>query len=101
MLMTRDQKFILGFASGGILSLQQACAAQVATSTTLGLAIGTVSGATALSAMANVPISGALLENTEQRASSYRVMLGHWVEFEKVRGEADRRWEDRSKSKDD
>ncbi|KAI2707431.1 hypothetical protein CBS147332_7085 [Penicillium roqueforti] len=51
-----------GFASGGILSLQQACAAQVATSTTLGLAIGTVSGATALSAMANVPISGALLE---------------------------------------
>ncbi|KAJ5834202.1 Major facilitator superfamily domain general substrate transporter [Penicillium robsamsonii] len=51
-----------GFASGGILSLQQACAAQVATSTTLGLAIGTVSGSTALSAMANVPIGGALLE---------------------------------------
>ncbi|CAI7576974.1 uncharacterized protein N7487_004002 [Penicillium crustosum] len=51
-----------GFASGGILSLQQACAAQVATSTTLGLAIGTVSGSTALSAMANVPISGALVE---------------------------------------
>ncbi|KAJ5961158.1 uncharacterized protein N7479_008308 [Penicillium vulpinum] len=51
-----------GFASGGILSLQQACAAQVATSTTLGLAIGTVSGSTALSAMANVPISGALAE---------------------------------------
>ncbi|KGO76725.1 Major facilitator superfamily domain, general substrate transporter [Penicillium italicum] len=51
-----------GFASGGILSLQQACAAQVATSTTLGLAIGSVSGSTALSAMANVPISGALVE---------------------------------------
>ncbi|KAJ5407060.1 hypothetical protein N7465_008344 [Penicillium sp. CMV-2018d] len=51
-----------GFASGGILSLQQACAAQVATSTTLGLAIGTVTGSTALSAMANVPISGALVE---------------------------------------
>ncbi|KAJ5208060.1 hypothetical protein N7449_002439 [Penicillium cf. viridicatum] len=51
-----------GFASGGILSLQQACAAQVATSTTLGLAIGAVSGSTALSAMANVPISGALVE---------------------------------------
>ncbi|CAI7609342.1 unnamed protein product [Penicillium glandicola] len=51
-----------GFASGGILSLQQACAAQVATTTTLGLAIGTVSGSTALSAMANVPISGALVE---------------------------------------
>ncbi|CAI7566102.1 unnamed protein product [Penicillium discolor] len=51
-----------GFASGGILSLQQACAAQVATSTTLGLAIGIVSGSTALSAMANVPISGALVE---------------------------------------
>ncbi|KAJ5871993.1 uncharacterized protein N7529_004346 [Penicillium soppii] len=51
-----------GFASGGILSLQQACAAQVATSGTLGLAIGSVSGSTALSAMANVPISGALVE---------------------------------------
>ncbi|EKV08472.1 MFS monocarboxylate transporter, putative [Penicillium digitatum PHI26] len=38
-----------GFASGGILSLQQACAAQISTSTTLGLAIGTVSGSTALS----------------------------------------------------
>ncbi|CAP74170.1 Pc14g00290 [Penicillium rubens Wisconsin 54-1255] len=51
-----------GFASGGILSLQQACAAQVATPSTLGLAIGTVSASTALSAMANVPISGALVE---------------------------------------
>ncbi|CAG8898574.1 unnamed protein product [Penicillium egyptiacum] len=51
-----------GFSSGGILSLQQACAAQLATSTTLGLAIGSVSGSTALSAMANVPISGALVE---------------------------------------
>ncbi|KAJ5774890.1 hypothetical protein N7457_009786 [Penicillium paradoxum] len=52
-----------GFASGGILSLQQACAGQVASATTLGLAIGSVSGSTALSAMANVPISGALVEN--------------------------------------
>ncbi|KAJ5691964.1 hypothetical protein N7462_001387 [Penicillium macrosclerotiorum] len=51
-----------GFASGGILSLQQACAAQVATPSTLGLAIGSVCGSTALSAMANVPISGALVE---------------------------------------
>ncbi|KAJ5151708.1 hypothetical protein N7492_010003 [Penicillium capsulatum] len=51
-----------GFGSGGILSLQQACAAQVATPSTLGLAIGSVSGATALSAMASVPISGALAE---------------------------------------
>ncbi|KAJ5345638.1 hypothetical protein N7452_003642 [Penicillium brevicompactum] len=51
-----------GFASGGILSLQQACAAQVAMPGTLGLAIGSVSGSTALSAMANVPISGALVE---------------------------------------
>ncbi|KAJ5116716.1 hypothetical protein N7456_001064 [Penicillium angulare] len=50
-----------GFASGGILSLQQACAAQVSTSaSTLGLAIGSVAGSTCLSAMANVPISGAL-----------------------------------------
>ncbi|KAJ5770930.1 uncharacterized protein N7511_002981 [Penicillium nucicola] len=51
-----------GFASGGILSLQQACAAQVASPNTLGLAIGSVSGSTALSAMANVPISGVLSE---------------------------------------
>ncbi|KAJ5701215.1 hypothetical protein N7488_008763 [Penicillium malachiteum] len=51
-----------GFASGGILSLQQACAAQVATPSTLGLAIGSVAGSTAFSAMANVPISGALVE---------------------------------------
>ncbi|KAJ6115263.1 hypothetical protein N7486_001041 [Penicillium sp. IBT 16267x] len=52
-----------GFASGGILSLQQACAAQVATGHhTVGLAIGTVAGSTAFSAMANVPISGALVQ---------------------------------------
>ncbi|KAJ5910475.1 hypothetical protein N7504_005118 [Penicillium tannophilum] len=51
-----------GFASGGILSLQQACAAQVATPSTFGLAIGGVAGSTAFSAMANVPISGALVE---------------------------------------
>ncbi|ODM17037.1 hypothetical protein SI65_07436 [Aspergillus cristatus] len=49
-----------GFASGGILSLQQACAAQVATSQTLGLAIGAVMGSTSLSAMAGIPISGQL-----------------------------------------
>ncbi|KAJ5633209.1 hypothetical protein N7490_009548 [Penicillium lividum] len=51
-----------GFASGGILSLQQACAAQLATPSTFGLAIGGVAGSTSLSAMANVPISGALIE---------------------------------------
>ncbi|GAB7329345.1 hypothetical protein MBLNU13_g01140t1 [Cladosporium sp. NU13] len=51
-----------GFASGGVLSLQQACAAQLATLPTIGLAIGTVTGSTSLSAMANVPISGALAE---------------------------------------
>ncbi|KAJ5101405.1 hypothetical protein NUU61_003627 [Penicillium alfredii] len=51
-----------GFASGGILSLQQACAAQIATPSTIGLAIGSVSGSTALSAMASVPIGGALVE---------------------------------------
>ncbi|CAI7678945.1 unnamed protein product [Penicillium pancosmium] len=50
-----------GFASGGILSLQQACAAQVSGPHTMGLAIGSVVGATALSAMANIPISGALV----------------------------------------
>ncbi|KAJ5930957.1 hypothetical protein N7466_006450 [Penicillium verhagenii] len=38
-----------GFASGGILSLQQACAAQVATPSTFGLAIGGVAGSTAFS----------------------------------------------------
>ncbi|KAJ6111505.1 hypothetical protein N7523_007566 [Penicillium sp. IBT 18751x] len=51
-----------GFASGGIISLQQACAAQVATPSTMGLALGTVSASVSLSAMANVPISGALAE---------------------------------------
>ncbi|KAJ5118421.1 hypothetical protein N7448_010128 [Penicillium atrosanguineum] len=51
-----------GFASGGIISLQQACAAQVATPSTMGLAIGAVSASVSLSAMANVPISGALAE---------------------------------------
>ncbi|KAJ5715397.1 uncharacterized protein N7483_012578 [Penicillium malachiteum] len=51
-----------GFALGGILSLQQASAAQVATPSTIGLAIGSVAGCCALSAMANVPISGALVE---------------------------------------
>ncbi|KAJ5468750.1 hypothetical protein N7475_006502 [Penicillium sp. IBT 31633x] len=59
-----------GFASGGIISLQQACAAQVATSTTLGLAIGCVSGSVAFSAMANVPISGALIERYSYLALS-------------------------------
>ncbi|KAJ5624775.1 hypothetical protein N7510_001084 [Penicillium lagena] len=49
-----------GFSSGAILSLQQACAAQIATPDTIGLAIGSVVGSTALSAMAGVPISGAL-----------------------------------------
>ncbi|KAJ5818811.1 hypothetical protein N7474_004402 [Penicillium riverlandense] len=49
-----------GFSSGAILSLQQACAAQVATSDTIGLAIGSVVGSTSLSAMVGVPISGAL-----------------------------------------
>lgn len=61
----------------GILSLQQACSAQLATPTTIGLAIGGVSGVTSFSydppllsrvkltdsrhrAMANVPISGHL-----------------------------------------
>ncbi|KAJ6153694.1 hypothetical protein N7470_006653 [Penicillium chermesinum] len=51
-----------GFASGGIISLQQACAAQVSTPGTLGLSIGTVVGSSAFSAMANVPVSGALAE---------------------------------------
>ncbi|KAJ5894611.1 hypothetical protein N7495_006302, partial [Penicillium taxi] len=51
-----------GLASGGIISLQQACAAQVATPSTMGLAIGTVAASVSLSAMANVPISGVLVE---------------------------------------
>lgn len=49
-----------GFTSGGILSLQQACAAQIATPRTLGLTIGVVMASTSLSAMAGVPISGEL-----------------------------------------
>ncbi|GFF57491.1 riboflavin transporter MCH5 [Aspergillus udagawae] len=49
-----------GFTSGAILSLQQACAAQIATSKTLGLSIGAVMASTSLSAMAGIPISGEL-----------------------------------------
>ncbi|EAW12260.1 putative MFS monocarboxylate transporter [Aspergillus clavatus NRRL 1] len=49
-----------GFTSGAILALQQACAAQIATPKTLGLAIGAVMASTSLSAMAGVPISGEL-----------------------------------------
>ncbi|GLB07849.1 hypothetical protein AtubIFM57258_003217 [Aspergillus tubingensis] len=51
-----------GFASGAILSLQQACALQLATPKTVGLAVGVVMGATALSAMAGIPMSGALVQ---------------------------------------
>ncbi|KAM0106343.1 hypothetical protein ACP6JB_007995 [Aspergillus fumigatus] len=49
-----------GFTSGAILSLQQACAAQIATPNTLGLSIGAVMASTSLSAMAGIPISGEL-----------------------------------------
>ncbi|RHZ65225.1 hypothetical protein CDV55_102676 [Aspergillus turcosus] len=49
-----------GFSSGAILSLQQACAAQIATPKTLGLSIGAVMASTSLSAMAGIPISGEL-----------------------------------------
>ncbi|GIK05301.1 hypothetical protein Aspvir_009406 [Aspergillus viridinutans] len=49
-----------GFTSGAILSLQQACAAQIATPGTLGLSIGAVMASTSLSAMAGIPISGEL-----------------------------------------
>ncbi|KAE8391200.1 major facilitator superfamily domain-containing protein [Aspergillus alliaceus] len=51
-----------GFASGAILSLQQACAAQVSTPQTIGLTIGTVMAATSFSAMAGIPISGVLAD---------------------------------------
>ncbi|KAE8356054.1 major facilitator superfamily domain-containing protein [Aspergillus coremiiformis] len=49
-----------GFTSGAILSLQQACAAQVGTPPTIGLTMGTVMAATSFSAMAGIPISGEL-----------------------------------------
>ncbi|OJJ35998.1 hypothetical protein ASPWEDRAFT_28586 [Aspergillus wentii DTO 134E9] len=49
-----------GFAAGGILSLQQACAVQIATPSTMGLAIGCIMASTSLSGMAGVPISGEL-----------------------------------------
>ncbi|THC92341.1 hypothetical protein EYZ11_008185 [Aspergillus tanneri] len=49
-----------GFASGAILSLQQACAVQISTPRTIGLTIGIVMASTSLSAMAGVPISGEL-----------------------------------------
>ncbi|KAL2005075.1 hypothetical protein VTN00DRAFT_2925 [Thermoascus crustaceus] len=49
-----------GFSSGAILSLQQACAAQIATPSTIGTVIGTVMASTSLSALAGTPISGEL-----------------------------------------
>ncbi|KAL4883172.1 major facilitator superfamily domain-containing protein [Aspergillus karnatakaensis] len=49
-----------GFSSGAILSLQQVCAAQIATPQTLGLAVGTIFAASSFSAMASVPITGEL-----------------------------------------
>ncbi|KAL4942557.1 hypothetical protein BDV06DRAFT_191903 [Aspergillus oleicola] len=49
-----------GFSSGAILSLQQACAAQVSSSASMGTAIGTVMAATSLSGLAGIPISGEL-----------------------------------------
>ncbi|RAL06182.1 putative MFS monocarboxylate transporter [Aspergillus ibericus CBS 121593] len=51
-----------GFTSGAILSLQQACALQLATPRTVGLAVGVVMASTALSAMAGIPISGELIQ---------------------------------------
>lgn len=42
----------------GILSLQQACAAQVASRHTMGLAIGTVVGSTALSYVSSPRLCG-------------------------------------------
>ncbi|KAL1979612.1 hypothetical protein VTN96DRAFT_5452 [Rasamsonia emersonii] len=49
-----------GFASGGILSLQQACAAQLATPQTMGTALGFVMTAAALASLAGIPVSGEL-----------------------------------------
>ncbi|KAL4737940.1 MFS general substrate transporter [Aspergillus similis] len=49
-----------GFSSGAILSLQQACAAQVSSSASMGTAIGTVMAATSLSGLAGIPVSGEL-----------------------------------------
>ncbi|QKX60182.1 uncharacterized protein TRUGW13939_07325 [Talaromyces rugulosus] len=51
-----------GFCSGGILSLQPACAAQVATPKTIGTAIGFILASASLSALAGTPVSGALID---------------------------------------
>ncbi|KAH8689889.1 putative MFS monocarboxylate transporter [Talaromyces proteolyticus] len=51
-----------GFSSGGILSLQQACAAQIATPSNMGTAVGFVMASTSLSALAGTPVSGALID---------------------------------------
>ncbi|PYI32131.1 MFS general substrate transporter [Aspergillus indologenus CBS 114.80] len=51
-----------GFSSGAILSLQQACALQLATPKSVGLAVGVVMAAASLSAMAGIPISGELAQ---------------------------------------
>ncbi|QGA21467.1 hypothetical protein EYB26_009178 [Talaromyces marneffei] len=52
-----------GFTSGGILSLQQACAAQIASPTTIGTVVGFIMASTSLSALASTPIGGALIED--------------------------------------
>ncbi|CAG8169214.1 unnamed protein product [Penicillium olsonii] len=49
-----------GFSSGAIMSLQQACAAQISTPQTLGMTIGTVMASASLSGLAGIPISGQL-----------------------------------------
>ncbi|CRG88684.1 Riboflavin transporter MCH5 [Talaromyces islandicus] len=51
-----------GFCSGGILSLQPACAAQVATPKTIGTAVGLILAAASLPALAGTPVSGALID---------------------------------------
>ncbi|KAH7045360.1 MFS monocarboxylate transporter [Macrophomina phaseolina] len=50
-----------GFTSGAIMSLQSACAAQIATHETHGTAVGFLMGSLALTALFGTPISGELV----------------------------------------
>lgn len=52
-----------GYASGAIMNLQIACAAQLATPQTLGIAMGMVMGSVSLTGLVGTPISGQLVQH--------------------------------------
>ncbi|KAJ4155955.1 hypothetical protein LMH87_001175 [Akanthomyces muscarius] len=59
-----------GFFSGAILSLQQACAAQISTPLTMGRMMGVVMASASLSGLAGIPVGGQLSEKYGYQALS-------------------------------